>query len=62
MSTTVRRLVILGALAPLGCILAMSRPASADKFGRSHYDRATDELVVTLSTAPGFSFEVMIPQ
>jgi hypothetical protein len=48
MPTTVRRLLVLCALAPVGCVLAMSRPASADSFGPSHYDRATNELVVTM--------------
>ena len=48
MSTTVRRLLILCALALLGSVLAMYRPASADNFGPSSYDRATNELVVTM--------------
>jgi len=48
MSTTVGRLLVTRALAPLGCVLAMSRLASADNFGPSHYDRATDEFVVTM--------------
>jgi hypothetical protein len=48
MSMTVRRLLILCALAPLGSVLAMYRPASADNFGPSSYDRATNELVVTM--------------
>jgi len=59
MSTTVRRLLILCALAPLGCVLAMSRPASADNFGPSYYDRATNELVVTMlygGTNPNHKF------
>jgi hypothetical protein len=36
------------ALTPLGCALDLSRLASADDFGSSHYDRATNELVVTI--------------
>ncbi|MGH8144013.1 MAG: hypothetical protein ACREU2_16040 [Steroidobacteraceae bacterium] len=48
MSTTVRRLFVLCTLAPLGGVLAVSRPASADDFGPSYYDRATNELVVTM--------------
>jgi len=59
MSTTVRRLLVLCALAPLGCVLAMSRPASADNFGPIYYDRATNELVVTMlygGTNPNHKF------
>jgi len=59
MSTTVRRLLALCALAPLGCVLAMSRPASADNFGPGYYDRATNELVVTMlygGTNPNHKF------
>ncbi len=59
MSTTVRRLLVRCALAPLGCVLAMSRPASADNFGPSYYDRATNELVVTMlygGTNPNHKF------
>jgi hypothetical protein len=59
MSTTVRRLLVLCAFAPLGCLLAMSRPASADNFGPSYYDRATNELVVTMlygGTNPNHKF------
>jgi hypothetical protein len=59
MSTTVRRLLTLCALAPLGCVVAMSRPASADNFGHSYYDRATNELVVTMlygGTNPNHKF------
>ena len=48
MSTTVRRVLVLCALVPLGCVVAMSRPVSADNFGPSYYDHATNELVVTL--------------
>ena len=48
MSTTAHRLLAICGLAPLACILAMPRPASADNFGPSHYDRATNELVVTI--------------
>jgi hypothetical protein len=46
-STTVRRHFVLSPLAPLSWVLAMSHPASADNFGAHHYDRATNELVVT---------------
>ena len=59
MSTTVRRLRLLCALAPLGCLVAMPRPASADNFGPSSYDRATNELVVTMlygGTNPNHKF------
>jgi hypothetical protein len=59
MSTTVRRLLVLCAFAPLGCLLATSRPASADNFGPSYYDRATNELVVTMlygGTNPNHKF------
>lgn len=45
--TTVHRF-ILGALALMGFVLVTSRPASADTFGPSHYDRATNKLVVTV--------------
>ena len=48
MSTTVRRVLVLYALAPLGCVFAMSRLASADNFGPSYYDSVTNELVVTM--------------
>ncbi len=48
MSTTVRRVFELCALASLGCIVITSRPASGDNFGPGYYDRATDELVVTM--------------
>lgn len=61
MSTAVRSLLILRALAPLGCVLAMSRPASADNFGPSYYDRATNELVVTMlygGTNPKHKFTI----
>ncbi len=44
-----RRLrLIPSALAPWACLLALSCPASADNLGPSHYDRATDQLVVTV--------------
>jgi hypothetical protein len=59
MSTTIRRLLVLCALAPVGCALGMSRRASADNFGPSHYDRATNELVVTMlygGTNPNHKF------
>jgi hypothetical protein len=55
----VRRILVIRALAPLGCVLAMSRPASADNFGPSYYDRATNELVVTMlygGTSPNHKF------
>ncbi|MGB6487389.1 MAG: hypothetical protein WBE91_10940 [Steroidobacteraceae bacterium] len=48
MLTTVRRPLISSALVPLACLLAMPQSASADNFGPSHYDRATDQLVVTM--------------
>jgi hypothetical protein len=48
MSTTCHRLLLVCGLAPLACVLAMSRPASADNFGPVHYDSATNELVVTI--------------
>lgn len=59
MSTTVRRVLVLCVLVPLGCVLVMSRPASADNFGPSYYDRATNELVVTMlygGTNPNHKF------
>jgi len=37
MSRIILRLLALGALAPLGCVLTMSRPASADNVGSSYY-------------------------
>jgi|GEM_PF-2844355 len=55
MSTTVRRLLTPCALAPLGCVFAMSGPASADNFGRSYYDRATNELVRRAAARGTFS-------
>ena len=48
MFTTVRRLLVLCALAPLGCGLTISPLARADSFGSTYYDRATNELVVTM--------------
>ena len=45
MSTTVRRLLVLGVLASLS---GVPRSVSADNFGPSHYDPATNELVVTI--------------
>lgn len=53
------RLPLLCALAPFACLVAISRPASADEFGPSHYDRATHELVVTIlydGTNPNHGF------
>jgi hypothetical protein len=47
MLATAHRLLIR-TLAPLACLLAMPHVASADNFGPYHYDRATDELVVTV--------------
>jgi hypothetical protein len=61
MSITVRRLLIPCALVPLGCLLAIPRPVSADNFGPSHYDRATDQLVVTMQyggTNPNHTFTI----
>lgn len=46
-------------LASLGCVVAISRPASADNFGPAHYDRTTDQLVVTMpygGTNPNHKF------
>jgi hypothetical protein len=48
MHTTIRRFLVLCALVPLSCVLAMFRPASGDNFGPNYYDRATNELVVTM--------------
>ncbi len=48
MLTTLRRLLIPSTLVPLACLLAMPGPVSADNFGPSHYDRASDQLVVTM--------------
>jgi hypothetical protein len=59
MSATVPRLFVCCALAPLACALATSRPASADNFGPGYYDRATNELVVTMlygGTNPNHKF------
>jgi len=59
MSRIILRLLASGALAPLACALTMSRPASADNFGPSYYDRATNELVVTMlygGTNPNHKF------
>ncbi|MGA8708833.1 MAG: hypothetical protein WB646_17820 [Steroidobacteraceae bacterium] len=48
MSTTVRRFLAVCSLAPLGCVLAIGRHASADNFGDHYYDSATNQLVVTV--------------
>ena len=59
MFTAVRRLLVVCVLAPLGCVLAMSRLVNADNFGPSHYDRATNELVVIVlygGTNPNHKF------
>jgi len=59
MLATVRRVLISSALAPLACLFAMPRPAAADSFGAFHYDRATDQLVVTMlygGTNPNHTF------
>jgi hypothetical protein len=59
MSTELRRLIKVCALAPLSCVLAMSRPASADNFGPHYYDRATNEVIVTMlygGTNPNHKF------
>ena len=59
MSTTVRRLLVVCALAPLGCVLTLSPPASADNLGPVYYDSATNELVVTMlygGTNPNHKF------
>lgn len=50
---------VLRTLAPLACVVAVSRPASADNFGPSYYDRARNELVVTMlygGTNPNHTF------
>ncbi len=59
MATTLRRVLVPRVLAPLGCVVAMSGPASADNFGPSHYDGATNELVVAMlygGTNPNHKF------
>jgi hypothetical protein len=59
MTTPVRRVLIPSALASLACLLAIPLPAGADNFGASHYDRATDQLVVTMlygGTNPNHTF------
>jgi hypothetical protein len=59
MCKRVVRLLVLCALAPLGGVVATSPRASADNFGSSHYDRATNELVVTIlygGTNPNHGF------
>lgn len=46
-------------LASLGCFVAAPRPVSADNFGPAYYDRATDQLVVTMlygGTNPNHKF------
>jgi hypothetical protein len=48
MSTKVRRLRVLCALAPLGGAISLSSPTIADNLGPIYYDRATNELVVTM--------------
>ena len=61
MPATARRLLIPATLAPLACLLAMPRPVSADNFGPSHYDQATDQLVVTMlygGTNPNHTFTI----
>jgi hypothetical protein len=61
MSTPVHRLLVLCALAPLGCVLARSDPANADNFGPSYYDSAANELVVTMlygGTNPNHKFKL----
>ena|SRR5579864_8177818 len=61
MFTTVRRLAVLCALSLLGCPIAVSPPASADNFGPAYYDRATNELVVTIlygGTNPNHKFKL----
>jgi hypothetical protein len=52
---------LLSALVPLGCVIAISRPLSADNFGPSYYDAATNELVVTMlygGTNPNHKFTI----
>jgi hypothetical protein len=48
MSTSIRRCSVICPLALLACLLAMYRAASADAFGSTYFDRARDELVVTM--------------
>ena len=58
MPTTVRRSQVLCALVPLGA-LSIFRLASSDNFGPSYYDKATNELVVTMlygGTNPSHKF------
>lgn len=43
----------------LGCMLALPHPVSADNFGSHYYDRATNQLVVTMlygGTNPNHTF------
>lgn len=59
MSRNAVRLLVLHTLVPLACVVAISRTANADDFGPSHYDRATNELVVTIvydGTNPNHEF------
>ncbi len=42
------RNLVRGVLAPLSCALAICGAASADNFGPSQHDQATNELVVTI--------------
>ena len=61
MLATIRSLRLHVTLAPLACLLAMPRPASADNFGPFHYDRAKDQLVVTMlygGTNPNHTFTI----
>ncbi len=59
MSTGPYRLLLLCASVSLACLSTLIGPASADSFGSSYYDRATDQLVVTMryeGTNPNHKF------
>jgi hypothetical protein len=59
MATTAPRLLVVGAAASLACLSTAIRCASADSFGSTYYDRATDQLVVTMryeGTNPNHTF------
>ncbi len=59
MPTVVRRFLLLCSFAWFGCMVATPRPARADNFGAYYYDRATDQIVVTVlygGTNPNHKF------
>lgn len=61
MLATVRRLLLPATLASFFCLLAVPHPAGADNFGPSHYDQATDQIVVTMlygGTNPNHTFTI----